>query len=283
MKVLLHVNYFEGAGKFDTLFKLIRVNGADGVELRATRYYDMDKAGYRALVEELKQKNPDLELAFGYPLHFSSVDAETQKREFAEFVEFIDWAGAKVGTTLLNLFTDALFDPKQTYWHYDKYGSAMADDALFARHAAGLTAVGRELEKRHMLGALETHNCYIHDLAKPCRKLLDLIGSDAIGINYDHGNIFLNRNGESIPEVLEILKGRIYYAHLKNLMKTQDWQYMATHLDAGHIDTYQVLAGLKNELKSGMFAIEYACTGDGVIAARRDMEYIRYLREWLDI
>ena len=40
MKVLLHVNYYEGAGKFENLFKLIKSVGADGVELRAKRYYD---------------------------------------------------------------------------------------------------------------------------------------------------------------------------------------------------------------------------------------------------
>ena len=58
---------------------------------------------------------------------------------------------------------------------------------------------------------------------------------------------------------------------------------MATHLEAGHIDTCKVLAKLKEELKSGIFAIEYACSGDGVIAAKRDMDYIRFLRSWLGI
>ena len=43
MKVLLHVNYYEGAGKFETLFKIIKAVGADVVELRAKNYYNMGK------------------------------------------------------------------------------------------------------------------------------------------------------------------------------------------------------------------------------------------------
>ena len=85
MKVLLHVNYYEGAGKFETLFKIIRMSGADGVELRATDYYDMTREQYLAMVEELKQRNSDLEITFGYPLHFSSINDDEQKKEFYEF------------------------------------------------------------------------------------------------------------------------------------------------------------------------------------------------------
>ena len=283
MKVLLHVNYYEGAGKFEDLFRVIRMCGADGVELRAATYYDMGKEAYLNMVEELKQRNADLEIAFGYPLHFSSIPEESQKQEFEDFVKFIDWAKAKCGTKLLNMFTDTLVNPEYEYFDFDKNGSALADDLLYARHGAGLTAVGRELEARGMLAALESHNCYIHDTAKSCAKLMLCVKSPAIGINYDHGNIFLNPQGESIDEVFELLKGKIYYAHLKNMMRTRDFKhFMPTHLDAGHIDTCQVLSKLKDELKSGMMAIEYACTGDGVIAAKRDMEYIRFLRSWLE-
>ena len=284
MKVLLHVNYYDGAGKFETLFKLIRMAGADGVELRATRYYDMEKASYLAMVEDLKQRNPDLEMTFGYPLKFNNISDDEKKQQMENFVEFLDWSKEKCGTKLLNMFTDSLVNPDCQYFDFDQNGSALADDAMYERHGAGLTEAGKELEARGMLGALESHNCYIHDLAKSCAKLLGYVKSPAIGINYDHGNIFLNRNGESIDQVFELLKGKIYYAHLKNLMRTRDFKhYFPTHLEAGHIDTCQVMTKLKNELKSGMFAVEYACTGDGVIAAKRDMDYIRLLREWLEM
>lgn len=284
MKVLLHVNYYEGPAKLEQLVKIIRTVGADGVELRGSRFYDMDRNDYYAMIADLKQRNADLEFTFGYNLHFSSGEEDARKQEFEDFVKFLDWAKEKCGTKVLNLFTDSLVHPEYRYIDFDKNGSAMADDALYACHGAGLTAAGKELEKRGMLGALESHNCYIHDIAKSCAKLLTYVESPAIGINYDHGNIFINRNGESIDDVFELLKGRIYYAHLKNMIKTREWQYAATHLEAGHIDTAKVLEKLaKDELKSGILAVEYACPGDGIIAAKRDMDYIRFLREWLNI
>ena len=133
MKVLLHVNYYEGAGKFETLFKLIRSVGADGVELRAKNYYDMGKENYLAMVEELKQRNPDLELAFGYQL-CCDTDEETRKKDFEDFVNFLDWAKEKCGTRLLNMFTDSLVNPDCAYFDFDKNGSALADDEMYARH-----------------------------------------------------------------------------------------------------------------------------------------------------
>ena len=43
-----------------------------------------------------------------------------------------------------------------------------------------------------------------------------------------------------------------------------------------------MLGLLKDEVKSGVIAVEYACPGDGLIAAKRDIEYVNYLREWLE-
>ena len=282
MKVLLHVNYYEGAGKFEDLFKLIKTVGADGVELRGKRYYDMSKEDYFAMVEDLRQRTPELELAFGYQLCFNTAE-DTRKQDFEDFVNFIDWAKEKCGTKLLNMFTDNLIADGVDYYDFASNGSVLADEDMYIRHGEGLTRAGNELEKRGMLAALETHNCYIHDLAASSAKLLSYVKSPAIGINYDHGNIFLNKNGESIDKVVELLKGKIYYAHLKNLMRSRDFKYyFATHLEGGHIDTGKMLGLLKNELKSGMFAVEYACSGDGLIAAKRDIEYVNFLREWLN-
>ena len=284
MKVLLHVNYYEGAGKFENLFKLIKVSGADGVELRGKNYYNMGKENYLAMVEDLKQRNPETEIAFGYQLCFDT-DEETRKKDFEDFVNFIDWAKAKCGTKVMNMFTDSLVSESAAYYDFEKNGSALADEAMYARHGEGLTLAGIELEKRGMIAGLETHNCYIHDLAKSCAKLLSYVKSPAIGINYDHGNICLNQNGESIDEVFELLKGKFHYAHLKNMLRfPRDLRYYyATHLEDGHIDTGKVLGLLKDEVKSGIIAVEYACPGDGLIAAKRDIEYVNFLREWLDI
>jgi hypothetical protein len=68
--------------------------------------------------------------------------------------------------------------------------------------------------------------------------------------------------------------------HLKNVMICPNRGYMATHLDAGHIDTSEVLARLNARGYVGAVATEYACTGDGFIAAKCDKEYVDLLTKW---
>ena len=58
MKTLLHVNYHEGAGRLDNLFKIASKYGYDGVELRwRYRFADYDQASYQAKVAQLRRKS----------------------------------------------------------------------------------------------------------------------------------------------------------------------------------------------------------------------------------
>ena len=97
------------------------------------------------------------------------------------------------------------------------------------------------------------------------------------------GNIFLNRNGGSIADAFRLIGDKIYYAHLKNLLRMANSFMCVTRLEEGHIDQMEVMRGLKDHLRSNILAIEYPVTGDGAIAARRDMDYIRFLKEELEI
>jgi hypothetical protein len=40
---------------------------------------------------------------------------------------------------------------------------------------------------------------------------------------------------------------------------------------------------LKNCLRSGIFAVEFPNTGDGIYAAYKDMEYLKFIRDYLAI
>ena len=127
----------------------------------------------------------------------------------------------------------------------------------------------------------------IHDIGKACAKLMEMTNHDAVGINYDHGNIILNKAGETIDQVFELLPEKIYYAHLKNLLLSGlpdgNRTYTGVRLSDGHINQYTVMQYLKKHLKTGIVAIEYPSSGDGVIAAIKDMEYIRFLKSELNI
>jgi sugar phosphate isomerase/epimerase len=284
MKVLLHVNYCEGQGKLDQLFELAKTYGYDGVELRwKYRFDDMDQAQYQKKIAALKSEYPDFEITFGGMVDFCRGAEDDVKKDTADYLKFLEWAKADCGTKVMNFFTGVLHHPDVDYTQFHVNGSGLALEADYEKSAAGLKIIGDKAAELNMLIALETHNAYLHDLATPCKKLMDMTAHDSVGINYDHGNIILNKNGEPINKVFELLDGKIYYAHLKNAMVFRHQLYMITHLDQGHINTMEVMKGLKNNLKSDIIAVEYPATGDGFIAAKRDMEYIKFLKDWLEI
>lgn len=284
MKVLLHVNYYEGPGKLDELFRIADLYGYDGVELRRKyNFNDMTQAEYEKKVAALKSQYPDMEITFGGIVDFCRGAEDQVKQDLESYMQFIEWAAAECGTKVMNFFTGGLVRPGADYYEFDRNGSGMANEDDYLKSAEGLKLIGDKAAAHNMLFALETHNCYLHDLPAPCRKLMDMTNHDAIGINYDHGNITINKNGSSIAEVFETIGDKIYYAHLKNLLKFKNDLFMTTRLEEGHIDTMDVVKRLQGNLKSGMAAVEYACPGDGIIAAKRDMEYMKFIKEWLDI
>ena len=284
MKVLLHVNYYEGPGKMDELFRITQKFGYDGVELRwKYKFDDMNQQEYQNKIIALKSQYPDFEITFGGMVDFCRGKETEVKAETANYLEFLEWSKKELDTKVMNFFTGALLAKDVDYMLFDLNGSGMAEEGDYERAAAGLKTVGDKAAELDMLIALETHNGYLHDLAKPCKKLMDMTQHDAVGINWDQGNILLNKNGESIDEVFDILDGKVYYAHLKNVLVFQHKVYMCTHLEQGHIDTMHAVKKLKTNLKSGIMATEYSAPGDGIIAAKRDMEYMKYIKEWLEI
>jgi sugar phosphate isomerase/epimerase len=284
MKVLLHVNYYEGANKLDELFRIAQKFGYDGVELRwKYRFDDMNQQEYQNKLIDLKSQYPDFEINFGGTVDFCRGKEDEVKAETTNYLEFLEWSKKELDTKVMNFFTGGMVAENTEYTAFHRNGSGMADEGDYERSAAGLKIVGDKAAELDMLIALETHNCYLHDLVKPCKKLMDMTNHDAVGINWDQGNIIINENGETIDEVFDILDGKIYYAHLKNLLFRAHDLYLVTQLSQGHIDTMYAMKKLKTNLKSGMLATEYPSSGDGVIAAKRDMEYVKYLKDWLEI
>jgi sugar phosphate isomerase/epimerase len=283
MKVLMHVNYYEGPGKLDKLFKLAQDNFYDGVELRwKYNFPDMTQIQYQEKVAKLKQQYPEFEIVFGGAVDFCRGTEAEVKKETEAYLEFLEWAKVNCDTKVMNFFTGSLVAKGAEYIEFDKNGSNIATEEDYQKSAAGLKIVGDKATQLNILIALETHNCYLHDLATPSKKLMDLTKHSAVGMNYDHGNILINSNGESIDQVFELLDGKIYYAHLKNIMVYKN-VYLVTRLEEGHIDTMHVTDKLRNNLKSDMVTLEYSAPGDGIIAAKRDMEYMRFIKKELDI
>lgn len=287
MKTLLHVNYFEGKGRLEEFLNLSLKAGYDGVELRwKYAFDDMNQEEYQNFIAAWKNSHPEKEIVFGGVVKYCRGEAEDVKKDEEAYLKFLNWAARECGTRVMNFFTGDI-QPEGVIWtDYSHNGSAAAEEGDYERSAAGLKIVGAEAEKLGVLIALETHNAYLHDLVDPCRKLLDMTACDAVGLNYDQGNIIINPNFNPIPKVFETVGDKIYYAHLKNMLiisKTPDRSYCGCRLSDGHINTTEVMRRLKNNLRSNMFAVEYPNTGDGIYAAFKDMEYIKFIKDYLEI
>lgn len=291
MKVLLHVNYVEGPGDcLERLFALAARVGCDGVELRwKYRYDDRTQEEYCNLVTDLKQRYPEMEIVFGGHIGFCRGKDDEIARDVEAYGKFLEWAKKTCDTRVMNFFTGNIFPTFGGYGVGAMHlgGSGIACEADYERAAAGLRTVGDMAAPLGIKLALETHNGYLHDIGKACAKLMEMTNHDAVGINYDHGNIILNKAGETIDQVFELLPEKIYYAHLKNLLLSGlpdgNRTYTGVRLSDGHINQYTVMQYLKKHLKTGIVAIEYPSSGDGVIAAIKDMEYIRFLKNELNI
>lgn len=281
MKILLHQNYCR-LGGLDNLFALALEVGAAGVEIhRLCRTYEPDPETYRRKAAAFKQAHPEMEIVFSLgTLKLARGPADEVAAGIDARIAFMAWAKRECGTRVFNFFTDPLSTPRG---EPHVTGSAQAVEDDYARSVSPLRMLGDAAAGHGACLVVETHHGYIHDIPPAARKLVDLADHDAVGVNYDAGNIFLNRNGGTIADAFTVLAGKVYYAHLKNLLKLPDSAMCVTHLDAGHIDQMQIMAGLNTQLRSGMVAIEYPATGDGVIAAHRDMAYVRFMKKRLEI
>jgi len=287
MKIILHVNYHEGPGKLDGLIGLALKYGYDGVELRGKyRFPDMTQKEYMNHVAGLKSAHPELEMNFSGMVDYCRGSADEVKNAEEEVLENMEFYAKECGCKLMNFFTGVMIDKNRPDADNNHNGSGLADEGDYLRAAAGLKTIGAKARSLGMLAALETHNGYLHDCAASCRKLMDLTQSDPVGINYDHGNLFYRENAESVDQVFESIGDKIYYAHLKNVLRPKGLPAKSgipCRLSDGHIDTRYVLQKLGANLRSGMVAVEFPCPGDRIYAARQDIAYIRTLLEDLGI
>lgn len=283
MKFYLHVNYYEGEGKLKKLFKIAEMNGYDGVELRGKyKFQDMNQSQYQEKVIELKQRHPDMGISFGTYVELLQEQAKAE-RDIEEYLEFLEWAKNNCGTECMNFQTGQLLRPGASYLEFDRNGSSLAREKDFEKVASGLKIIAAKAEELDIKVALETHVGYIHDLPQSCDKLMKMVNSKALGINFDYGNIYSNKNGCGIKESIDIMADKIYYAHLKNLKKCENGVRVHASLEEGHINNCEILENLKAINFNGIVVPEYPATGDGFIMAKRDMEYIILLKEWLGL
>jgi sugar phosphate isomerase/epimerase len=198
-----------------------------------------------------------------------------QRRDACDRIVAIIRAAAGIGAGIVNGMTGGLVGRARE--DYGSNGSALATQEHYERVAEALVPVARTAHDLGLTYSLELHMNTIHDTAQAAMRLLDLVGSPALGVTYDPGNLFAIPTAEPPARVLKILGDRLKHVHLKNgrwLGGSYDWSWP---LELGHIDYYQVLDDLKSADYAGDLSIEYVGLGDPSVPARRDVVYTRML------
>ena len=271
--IIMHVNYFETGYSLGELFDKARLHGYDGVELRGFRP-DTSTAHYLAEIGAEWDRSGLHQVTMACPCDLNNADPGYRAAEVEKCADLLRWAAA-MGVRLFNAMAGTLLGEGRSYMEFDQNGSGAASDEQWEWAVAGFQQLGSVAEELGLKLAFETHNCYLHDLARPTAELLRRIGSPAVGANLDMGNIVLNANGESAADAVAALDSRIYYTHLKNLYLTPGGGFIVCPLSDGVLDNRQLLQLLKAAAYDGLICLEEPRRGDRDHFAATDIEYIR--------
>lgn len=194
-------------------------------------------------------------------------------------------AARRFKLSVCNTMTGALVAPNTHYFEFDKNGSAIATEEQWAWAVEGFQELGDLAAELGFRFAFETHNCFIHDLPEPARRLVDRINHPAVGVNFDFGNMVLHPKGSALADTFHILGDSIYEVHLKNcylLPATKYYHFIPCPLADGVINHREFLRHLKAMSYNGPIVIETPREGDREWFAREDLEYLKTLAEEMD-
>jgi sugar phosphate isomerase/epimerase len=275
-QIIMHINYFETGYSLGTLFDKAKFYGYDGVELRGSRE-GLTPAKYIAGVKREKART-GLAVTMACPCNLNHPDGGERAAEIAKATDLLRRAAA-IGVQTFNTMAGPLLVKDISYSEFHRHGSGAATWEQWAWAVEGFQQLGAVAEELGVRMAFETHNGYIHDLARPTAELLRRIGSPAVGANLDMGNIVLNQNGEPLREALGVLGDKIYYSHLKNIFKPSMGGYIVCGLADGVIDNRVWSQALKDAGNDSPICLEAPRAGDRDLFAKEDIEYFRWVLE----
>jgi len=279
--IILHVNYVEQGQSLEEMCRLAAKWGYDGIEFRRThKDYPTDQA-YIDAIARWMDKTGLKTVLFGAPApNLMTEDKAERDRSVDAAIAFYRVAAKQLSLTVCNTFTGTLRDPAGDYYDFGRNGSAMARPEQWDWAVAGFQVLGDVAAELGFRFAFETHNCYLHDLAKTTRELVDRIARPSVGINLDYGNIAIHPKGEPLAEAIRMCGDRLYEVHLKNLFKLpieEKRHWLPCGLADGCINHREYLSGLKKLDYRGPFVLEAPREGDRSWFAREDLRYFKTL------
>ena len=277
--LIMHVNFCEqGQTIEETCMKAVKW-GYDGIEFR--RRSDSSRANIEKYLNEIERakKQSGLEhIVFGSPgPELMDPDKSVRESEVEKYLTFIELAAQRFDLRIMSIHSGGLVNPSKKISassEFQSHGSFIAQDYHWRRAAEGMKEICKLAEKKGIKLAFEIHMCYLHDTMESTMKLINLIGSDAIGVNLDYGNIRSLGLETSIEEAVALAAGRLYYVHFKNSIWHDDGFRIKTCLGDGDINHREYISILRKHKYNGPICIESTKKGDREWYARQDIGYL---------
>lgn len=271
--ILMHINYFEAGYPLAVSFDKAKYYGYAGIELRGFRA-ETSTPDYLAEVKREWDRTGLKHVVLSCPAKFSNPDDAVRAESLEQCSDLLRQA-AGIGVKAFNAMTGGIYPPNGRPGHFEDSGSEVAEEEHWQWAVEGYQQLGPLAESLGQILAFEVHMGNLHDIAAPTRKLLDLIGSPAVGANLDMGNVVLHAHGESAVEATRILGEKLLYTHLKNVFTPSSGGYIVCGLADGIIDNRVWMQELKDMGYQGLLCLEAPRQGDRDLFAKQDIEYIK--------
>ncbi len=278
-KVIMHINYCEQGQTLDETCMKAAAWGYDGVEFRSKRFgVEEDFNEYLETIYNASKKYGLGYVLFGGGNPDVINDDPSVRESSLEYCEkFYPKAKDMFGFEVCNLFLGALLNPSKEipYAEFAKHGSYIARDEHWEMAGKGLKRLADIAEANNFKFALETHPNYMHDCIEATMKLVELSNSVNIGVNLDYINSDVVPGGMSIEEALKAIGSRLYYVHLKNIIKLAGGGRIRIGLGDGEFNNRHIMKKLMEAGYKGPICIEAPRQGDREWFAQQDLAYIK--------
>lgn len=281
--IIMHINYCEQGQALSSIPRKAAQWGFDGVEFRRKRSgVDESTSDYLDALEKAVEGSGLKNVIFGSPgPNLMQSEAGAREKEVADYIEFLGEAKKRFDSKWFNTFAGPLLNPDKSipYSDYDKQGSGTATEEHYEWATAGFKTIATFAESEGLKLGFETHMGYLHDMPVPAKRLVDAIGSSAVGLTFDYCNMFLSPSCTNIDETLKVLDDSVFYLHLKNLYKLPPGGYVMTSLGEGQINNREMISKLLAKGFNGPISVEAPRQGDREVFAKEDLAYLQSVLE----
>jgi len=264
-KILMHTHTFRTYTAEEALEAAARW-GYDGVELLIYRHYGLDglvkkKDHIAKLLKRLKISIDAIHMSV--PSASRNVD---ERKEFMSKFKAAIGTFKDLGVSILNASAGARASKDSTEEDYKVVSEFFSE-------------IGDYLKNEDLTMTLETHMGSLCDTARSALKIIKLIENPKIKINWDPGNMYATEGAEKTEEAFQMIKDYIGHMHIKNCKKIAGQYVWSFSVEDGDLDYNKIFSMLKSIKYSGLLSIEYSGLGDPNVIARKDIKYVKELRE----